>query len=168
MNGLKEKYGKDIKAVLEKYPEAQKRSAVMSLLFMAQQEDGFINKQDLADIAEILEMTTTEVASIVGFYTLYHEEPGGKYRIQVCTDLPCALRGAEEFLEQLCENIGIKVGETTEDGLVSVEAVKCLAACDKAPVFQVQSEEGISYHEYQSVETALELIEEWRKEEGKK
>jgi NADH-quinone oxidoreductase subunit E len=168
VNALKEKYEKEINAVLEKYPEEQKRSAVMPLLYIAQREDGFVSRQGLADIAEILEITTTEVASIVGFYTLYHNKPGGKYRIQVCTDLPCALRGAEEFLGQLCENIGIKVGETTRDGLVSVEAVKCLAACDKAPVFQVQSKDGISYHEYQSVETALELIEEWRKKEGKK
>ena len=166
MNALKEKYEKDIKAILAKYPEDQKRSAIMPLLYIAQREDGFVTKQDLADIAEILDMTTTEVASIVGFYTLYHDESGGKYRIQVCTDLSCALRGAEDFLEKLCENIGIKVGETSEDGLVSVEEVKCLAACDKAPVFQVQSEEGISYHEYQSVETAMELIEEWRKKEG--
>lgn len=168
MNALKEKYEKDIKAVLEKYPEEQKRSAVMPLLYIAQREDGFVSKQDLEDIANILVMTTTEVASIAGFYTLYHDKPGGKYRIQVCTDLPCALRGAEEFLEQLCENIGIKVGETTEDGLVSVEAVMCLAGCDKAPMFQVQTEDGISYHENQTVESAVELVEKRRKEEGKK
>ena len=64
--------------------------------------------QSMTDIAEILEVTTTDVASIVGFYTLYHDEPAGKYRIQVCNDLPCALRGADEFLEKLCENLGIQ------------------------------------------------------------
>ncbi len=167
MNALQEKYAKEIEAVLAKYPPERKRSAVMPLLYIAQREGGYITKQAMTDIAEILEMTATEVASIVGFYSLYHDEPGGKYRIQVCTDLPCALRGAEEFLEKLCENIGIKVGETTADGLVTIEGVMCLAGCDKAPMFQVQSEEGIEYHENQTVESTLDLIEEWRKKEGK-
>ena len=67
----------------------------------------------MAEIAAMLELDVTEVASIVGFYTLYHDEKAGKYRMQVCTDLPCALRGADKFLEALCGNLGIKVGETT-------------------------------------------------------
>jgi NADH-quinone oxidoreductase subunit E len=119
----------------------------------------------MIEIAELLDITPTEVASIVGFYTLYHDKPGGKYRIQVCNDLPCALRGADEFFKQLCENIGIRVGETTEDGLVSIEAVMCLAACDKAPMFQVQTDEGITYHENQTVESTMELIESWKQQE---
>ncbi|MEN8241420.1 MAG: NAD(P)H-dependent oxidoreductase subunit E [Chloroflexota bacterium] len=165
MNALQEKYTKDIEAVLEKYPEDRKRSAVMPLLYIAQREGGFVTKQDMADIGEIIGITSTEVASIVGFYTLYHDEQAGKYRIQVCTDMPCALRGAEEFLENLCGNLGIQVGETTEDGLVTIEEVKCLAGCDKAPMFQVQSETEIAYHEDQTVESTMELIENWRKEE---
>ncbi|MFN2145419.1 MAG: complex I 24 kDa subunit family protein [Anaerolineales bacterium] len=165
MNALQEKYKKDIEAVLEKYPADHKRSAVMPLLYIAQREGGYVTKQEMKDIAEILEMTPTEVASIVGFYTLYHDEESGKYRIQVCTDMPCALRGAEEFLEKLCDNLGIQVGETTEDGLVTIEAVKCLAGCDHAPMFQVQSETGIAYHEDQTVESTLALIDKWREEE---
>jgi NADH-quinone oxidoreductase subunit E len=165
VNALQEKYAKDIKAVLEKYPEEHKRSAVMPLLYIAQREGGFVTRQDMNDIAEILEMTATEVASIVGFYSLYHDEQSGKYRIQVCTDMPCALRGAEEFLEKLCDNLGIQVGETTKDGLVTIEEVKCLAGCDKAPMFQVQSETEIAYHENQTVESAMELVEKWRKED---
>ena len=137
----------------------------MPLLYIAQREGGFVSKHDLFEIAEILEITPTEVASIVGFYSLYHDKPEGKIRIQVCTDLPCALRGAEDFLEQLCESVGIKVGETTADGLITIESVMCLAACDHAPMFQVQSEEGISYHENQTVESATELIESYRKQE---
>lgn len=168
MNALKEKYGEEIERVLGKYPDEQRRSAVMPLLYIAQREDGHVTKQDRHDIAEILDITTTEVAGIVGFYTLYHDKLGGKYRIQVCNDLSCALRGADGFLEKLCDSLGIKVGETTEDGLVTVEGVMCLAACNAAPMFQVQSSEGITYHENQTVESALELIENWRKEEGKK
>lgn len=168
MNALKQQYGKEIDKVLKKYPDGRQQSAVMALLYMAQREDGYVTMQNMIDIAEILDMTPTEVAAIVGFYTLYHDEPGGKIRIQVCNDLPCALKGADEFLDKLCENLGIKVGETTEDGMVTVEVVKCLAGCDHAPLFQVQSRDRISYHEDQTVESAMEVIEELRKESGEK
>jgi len=165
VNAIQEKYAKEIEAILSKYPADRKRSAVMPLLYIAQREDGYVTKQDMTEIAEILDITPTEVASIIGFYTLYYEKPGGKYRIQVCNDLPCALRGADEFLQKLCENVGIQVGETTEDGLVTIEAVMCLAGCDKAPMFQVQTGDGIEYHENQTVESTLELIEGWKKQE---
>ena len=164
MNALLEKYPDEIKVILAKYPtdRAGKRSAVMPLMYLAQREDGHVTKDAFEQIAEICEITVTEVASIIGFYSLYYDEPSGKYHVQVCTDLPCALRGAEQFLENLCENLGIKVGETTPDGKVKVEAVMCLAGCDKAPMFQVQSPEGLEYHENQTVESALELINKLR------
>ncbi|MBE9524085.1 MAG: NAD(P)H-dependent oxidoreductase subunit E [Chloroflexi bacterium] len=167
MNKIAEKYTDEIQNILAKYPPEEKRSAVMALLYIAQREDGYVSKDDLKEIAEILEMSPTEVVSLVGFYSLYHDEQAGKYRIQVCTDLPCALRGADQFLTDLCENIGIKVGETTPDGLVTIEEVKCLAACDKAPMFQVQSGEGLEYHELQSVESTMALIDSWKKKESK-
>jgi NADH-quinone oxidoreductase subunit E len=166
VNALTQKYPQEIEAILAKYPADQKRAAVMPLLYLAQRDEGYIKKQSLADIAEILHLTTTDVAGIVGFYTLYHATPGGKYRIQVCNDLPCALRGADEFLQKLCENLGIKVGETTPDGLVTVEAVMCLAGCDRAPMFQVQTGEGLAYHENQTVDSALQLVEQFRSEAG--
>jgi NADH-quinone oxidoreductase subunit E len=165
VNELADKYSQEIEAILAKYPQDQRRSAVMPLLYLAQRGPGYITEQAMAEIAEILEITTTEVASIVGFYTLYYDQPSGKYHIQICTDLPCALRGADEFLEKLCAALEIQPGETTADGLVTVEGVMCLAACDKAPMFQLQSGEGISYHEEQTVESALGLIEELRKRE---
>lgn len=165
MNTLAEKYFDDIQAVLEKYPADQKQSAVMPLLYMAQREYGYVTKQAMQEIAEILDMSATEVASLVGFYSLYYDEEGGKYRVQVCTDLSCALRGAEEFLEKFCENLGIQVGETTPDGLVTVEEVKCLAGCDKAPMFQVQTGEGLTYYENQTEESALKQVERWRIQE---
>lgn len=167
MNILQEKYADEIQTILAKYPPDQKRAAVMPLLYLAQRASGFVTKQAMAEIGEILGISTTDVASIVGFYTLYYDEQGGKYRLQVCTDLPCALRGAEEFLDKLCENLGIQVGETTPDGLVTVERVMCLAGCDKAPMFQVQTGEGLSYHEEQSVESAMKLVETWRKGGGR-
>lgn len=156
---LEKKYAKEVKQILAKYPPEYKRSAVMPLLYLAQREEGYVNREAMKDIAHILEITETDVASIVGFYTLYHDKKAGKYRMQVCNDLPCALRGADEFLDKLCENLGIKVGETTEDGLVTLEAVTCLAACDRAPMFQTQGPDGIKYHEYMTVDRTMELIE---------
>ena len=164
MNKLQEKYADDIQKHLAKYPPDQKRSAVMPLLYIAQREGGHVSKHDIEDIAEICGITTSQVVSIIGFYTLYHDEPAGKIRIQVCTDLPCALRGADKFLEELCEALGIQPGETTPDGLITLEAVMCLAACDKAPMFQAQSGDGLEYHEHMTVEKTLDLIEGWKKE----
>ena len=113
----------------------------------------------MQEIAKMLDITETEVASIIGFYTLYHDKKAGKYRMQVCTDLPCALRGADEFMQKLCGNLGIKVGETTEDGIVTLEEVTCLAACDRAPMFQTQGPDGIKYHENMNVDKTMELIQ---------
>src|SRR3990170_4170089 len=163
---LAEKYAQEIDRILAKYPPDQKRSAVMPLLYLAQREEGYVSKQDMLEIAELLEITSTEVGSIVGFYTLYYEKPGGKYRLQVCTDLPCALRGADQYLENLCENLGILVGETTPDGLVTLERVMCLAACDRAPMFQIHSPEGLTYHEDQTVESTHKIVEDLRMREA--
>lgn len=160
---LADTHSSEIKAILKKYPAEQKRSAVMPLLFLAQREYGHITPAALVEVAELLDLDPTEVGSLVGFYTLYHDEAAGKYRIQICTDLPCALRGAEEFARQICENIGIRLGETTEDGMVTVEEVMCLAGCDKAPMFQVQDAEGIHYHENQTPESAMEVIDKLKK-----
>src|SRR5262245_4675107 len=155
---LAEKYPKEVQQILPKYPPEGKRSAVMPLLFLAQREEGYVNDGAMRDIAKILDITETDVASIVRFYTLYRDKKAGKYHIQVCTDLPCALRGAEEFFDDLCNNLGIKVGETTSDGFLTLEAVTCLAACDKAPMFQTQGPDGIKYHENMNVDKTMELI----------
>lgn len=163
MNEFKAQYAEEIQKTLAKYPPENKRSAVMPLLYLAQREMGYIQKQTIDDIADVLEINPTEVASIVGFYTLYHDHPGGRYRLQVCTDLPCALRGADQFLQDLCGNLGIKVGEISADGLITIEEVTCLAGCHRAPMFQLQGDGDISYHENQSVDAALELIAELKK-----
>jgi NADH-quinone oxidoreductase subunit E len=154
---LKEKYSEEVNAIFAKYEN--KRSAVMPLLYLAQREGGYVTKESMAEIAEMLEIETTEVASIVGFYSLYHDEKAGKFRMQVCADLPCALRGADKFLESLCQNLGVKVGETTSDGLVTVESVMCLAGCDKAPMFQLQEGDRVTYHENMTVDRTMELVE---------
>lgn len=155
---LAEKYRSEIETILSRYPAEQKRSAVMSLLYLAQREYGRVTPEAVEEIASLLGVEPTQVGSLLGFYSLFYDRPGGRYRIQICTDLPCALRGAEEFAQELCQRLGIELGGTTADGLVTVEPVMCLAACDRAPVFQVQGPDGIHYHENQSVESALEFI----------
>jgi len=165
MNNLLEKYNDEVQTILNKYPADEKRSAVMPLLYVAQREKMYVSQQDMAEVAEIIGVSSTDVASIVGYYSLYYDKPGGQFRIQVCTDLPCALRGAHQFMEGLCHKLGLDHhhGGTTSDGKVTVEGVMCLAACDKAPMFQLQSGDGIFYHENQTVERALELVEKLRK-----
>ncbi len=162
MNEILTKYKEEVERVLAKYPGNFKRSAVMPLLYLVMRERGHVTRAQMAEIGEILGISTTEVASIAGFYSLYYEEPHGRYHIQVCNDLPCAMRGAEEFLQKLCDYLGVKPGGTTQDGLFTVEAVKCLAACHRAPMFQVQGEGEINYRENQTLETAVAWIEEVR------
>ena len=161
---LAEKYPKEVEKLLAKYPPEQKRSAIMPLLYLAQREEGYVDRHAIRDIAQMLEISDTEISSIIGFYTLYHDKPEGKLRLQICNDLPCALRGADQFLADLCEKLGIEPGGTTADGLITVEAVMCLAACDKAPMFQTQGVDGIKYHEHMTVESTMELIENFKKE----
>lgn len=163
MNQLLNQYSAEVAQIMAKYPAEAKKSAVMPLLYLAQRQTGFVTKQNLSDISEITRLSITDVDSVVGFYTLFHNDPhAGRYRIQVCNDLPCALRGADEFLAQLCQNIGVKVGETTPDGLFTVEAVTCLAGCHRAPLFQVQGDGDIAYHENQTPESAMAVLEALR------
>jgi NADH-quinone oxidoreductase subunit E len=160
---LAEKYPKEVQKILAKYPPEHKRSAVMPLLYLAQRAGGYVDRHAIREISKLLDITDTEISSIIGFYTLYHDKPAGQLRIQVCTDLPCALRGADQFLVDLCANLGIEPGGTTPDGLVTVEAVMCLAACDKAPMFQTQGPDGIKYHENMTVEKTMEWLDELKK-----
>lgn len=166
MNKLLETYPQEVAHILAKYPPEQKRSAVMPLLYLAQRQSGYLTKQSINEVADIASISATEVASVVGFYTLYHEDDSPRYRLQVCTDLSCALRGADEFLEKLCQNLVLKVGEASADGLLMVEEVTCLAGCDRAPMLQLQGDGEIAYHENLTVETTLELVEGLRRKAG--
>jgi NADH-quinone oxidoreductase subunit E len=168
VNELQSKYSAEIQQILAKYPPDQRASAVMPLLYLAQRQSGYIDRQSVQDIAEIIGLSTTDIDALIGFYTLYHDQPAGRYRLQVCTDLPCALRGAEDFLHNLCANLGVKVGETTPDGLFTIEEVTCLAGCHRAPLFQLQGDSEIAYHEDQTVDTALALVNELRRRAAEK
>lgn len=158
MNQMLKKYPDEIEKIMTRYPKERRRAAVMPLLHLAQAEEGFVSRAALKEIAEITDISVTEVASVVGFYTLFHDEPVGKIRLQVCTDVACDLRGAKEYLVDLCGQLGIKPGETTADGLITIEEVKCLAACDKAPMFQAQIGDDLEYHENQTPARTLDWL----------
>jgi NADH-quinone oxidoreductase subunit E len=164
MNALAQQYPEDVRRILAKYPVDQKRSAVMPLLYLAQRQSSYITRQAILDIAELAEISATEVMSVVGFYSLYHEREEGHYRVQVCTDLSCALRGADPFLQKLCQNLGIKVGGTTPDGMITIEEVTCLAGCDKGPMFQLQGDGKLLYYENQTEESAMQVIDGLRQQ----
>jgi NADH-quinone oxidoreductase subunit E len=155
---LAEKHAERITRAFSKYPD--KRSAVMSLLYIAQEEYGWITPEAIVEVAELCDLDPTQVRSISGFYTMYSEQPKGKYWLQVCTDLSCALRGADAFHKELLEHLGISEGETTDDGLFTVEHVMCLAGCDRAPMLQC----NFHYHENLDIEKVKALIAQWRSE----
>jgi NADH-quinone oxidoreductase subunit E len=156
---LSEVEQQELHQILKKYPD--KRSAVLSALYIAQRRQNYLTDEDVQDVARALDMNTTEVQAIIGFYTLLRKEPTGTYLIQVCTDLPCALRGAEDFYHRLCERLGLPPeGGTTADGLFTVEEVVCLAACDKAPVAQI----NLDYYESLTDEKIDAVIAALRKE----
>jgi NADH-quinone oxidoreductase E subunit len=155
---LAEKYAAEIEEILGKYPD--KRSAVLPVMYLAQQEYGYMSKEAMVDVATVLDLDPTHVLSLAGFYTLYYEEPVGRYVLEVCNDLPCALRGADEFLEMMCRKLDIPLDGTTADGLFTVKAVMCLAACDKAPMLQC----NLKYEENLDEEKFDALISRLREE----
>ena len=157
-NRLQEKYPEIIKGVLARYPS--RKSAILSLMHLAQEEYGHMSQQAMADVAEIVEVSPTHVLSLAGFYTLFYEEPVGKYVLEVCVDLACALRGADEFVEMASRKLGIGPDETTEDGLFTLKKVMCLAACDRAPMLQC----NLKYVENLDEEKFDALIEQLRAE----
>ena len=158
---LTEKYPKEIEAILAKYPD--KRSAVLPVMYLAQEAYGYMSKEAMRDVAAVLELDPTHVLSLAGFYTLFYEEPVGKYVLEICNDLPCALRGADEFVEMVCRKLDVPVDGTTEDGLVTVKTVMCLAACDKAPMMQV----NLKYEENLDEEKFDALIARLREQAAK-
>jgi len=152
------KYEARIQHHFAKYPD--KRSAVMPLLYIAQEEYGWVNEDGIREVAQLCELDPTHIKSIAGFYTMYSERPKGKYWLQVCTDLACALRGADAFHQELKDYLDVEEGGTSADGLFTVEHVMCLAACDKAPMLQC----NFHYMEDLDMEKMKAFIEQKRAE----
>jgi len=158
MGKLKEKHADVIEGLLARYPT--QKSAVLGLMHLAQEEYGYMSEEAMEEVADIVGVHPTHVLSLAGFYSLYYEEPVGKYVLEICNDLACALRGADDFVEMACDKLGIAVDGTTEDGLFTIKTVMCLAACDKAPMLQC----NLKYEENLDEEAFDALIDRLRAE----
>jgi NADH-quinone oxidoreductase subunit E len=142
---LSEAWHARARGILARYPDGQARSALLSLLYLAQAEHGFVSGSAMSEIAELLGLTRAEVQAVATFYTMFKREPQGRWLVSVCTQPSCALAGGTALKDRLEGELGIACGETTPDGAVSLEEVECLCACDGAPVFSVNYEnfEGV-------------------------
>lgn len=122
---------------LAKYPADRKRSAVIPMLIYAQDETGAITDELVEEVAKRTGVTPLQVNEVVGFYSMFHRKPQGKYHVQVCTNISCLLVGGMELWEQACHKLGIGHKQNTADGLISLEEVECMGACSWAPAVQV-------------------------------
>ena len=128
--------------ILARYPEGRQRSAVMPLLRLAQERDGYVTPEAISEIANILGLSSAEVLAVASFYTMYHLSPKGRHVVSVCHNLSCSMMGAEGVIARLREELGIGTGaDTSPDGEFTLERAECLAACDSAPVVQVDYEQ---------------------------
>jgi NADH-quinone oxidoreductase subunit E len=130
---------------LAKYPPDRKESAVMSALAIAQDEKGYLTPDVMAFVARYLGMPPIAVEEVASFYTMYDLAPAGKYKLCVCTNLPCALRGATEAVAHLQRKLGIGFDETTPDGLFTLKEGECFGACGDAPVMLVNNKTMVSF-----------------------
>ncbi len=135
---LSDKYAAEIAGILARYPI--KNSAVLPLCYVAQDEYGHLSIDHIQEVADILEMPYTDVYEVATFYSLLYTEPVGKWVLQVCDDNPCCFTGTEELVADLEERLGIRAGETTPDKLFTLQRVKCIGACHRAPVMQANLE----------------------------
>jgi NADH-quinone oxidoreductase subunit E len=122
---------------LNKYPADRKRSAMIPMLIYAQDEVGSVTDELVQEVATRVGVTPLQVEEVVGFYSMLHKKPMGKYHVQVCTNISCLILGGAELWEQACHKLGIGHKQVTADGLVSLEEVECMGACSWAPAVQV-------------------------------
>ena len=128
-----------------KYPPEQKQSAVMACLAIVQQESGFVSAESEKVVADYLGMAPIAVREVTTFYNMYNQRPVGKYKLNVCTNLPCQLRDGGRALKHLEHRLGVHMGETTPDGLFSLQQSECLGACADSPVLLVNDRTMCSF-----------------------
>ena len=143
--------------IISKYPPDRKRSAVLAALYLVQEQQGFLTGNAMRHIAPLLDLTPAEVEDVATYYVMFFREPVGKYVLQVCRTLSCALNGAERVTEALSEKLGINVGETDASGMFTLLEFECLGACDRAPIVMVNNEH---WHEHASPESCGRLIDD--------
>ncbi len=143
--------------VLAKYPADRKRSAVLAALYLVQEQQGYLTASAMRHVAGILDMTPAQVDDVATYYVMFFKERVGKYVLQVCRTLSCALNGAERVTESLSEKLGLKVGETDASGMFTLLEYECLGACDRAPVVMVNNEH---WHEHATPESCAQLVDD--------
>jgi len=132
--------------VVARYPPERRKSAILFALYLAQSQQGYLTAAAMRHVAEQIRCTPAEVEDVVSYYTMFYTRPVGKYVLNVCRTLSCALLGAERVTESLCETLGIQPGETDASGMFTLVEVECLGACDRAPVVMVNDDwhEGLT------------------------
>jgi NADH-quinone oxidoreductase subunit E len=140
-DSTKARFAKEV----SKYPADQGQSAVMACLAIVQQESGYISSETEREIAEYLGMAAIAVHEVTAFYNMYNQRPVGKYKLNVCTNLPCQLRDGTTALHYLERKLGIAMGETTADGMFTLQQSECLGACADSPVMLVNDRHMCSY-----------------------
>ena len=141
-----------------KYPADQKQSAVMACLAIVQQEQGYVSVESEKAVAEYLGMPPIAVHEVTTFYNMYNQQPLGKYKFNVCTNLPCQLRDGEKALQHLCKRLGVDEGGTTADGLFTVQKSECLGACADAPVMLVNDRQMVSFMTNERLDDLVETL----------
>lgn len=124
-------------AIVQRYPPERRRSAVLPALYLAQYQQGYITANAIRHVAVLLGITRADVEDVVSYYTMFYTRPVGKFVINVCRTLSCAVNGAELVTQALCDRLAIKPGQTDASGTFTVQEVECLGACDRAPVLMI-------------------------------
>jgi NADH-quinone oxidoreductase subunit E len=145
-------------AEVSKYPLDQKQSAVMACLAIVQQEQGWVSGEAEAEIAAYLGMAAIAVREVTTFYNMYNQQPVGRFKLNVCTNLPCQLRDGQNALAHVCARLGVAEGGTTADGLFTVQQSECLGACADAPVMLVNDRQMISFMSNDRIDDLLATL----------
>jgi NADH-quinone oxidoreductase subunit E len=155
----------EINKILLQYPEDKRKSALLPILHVVQNEtDGWLQIETMNKVAALLQIKPIEVYEVATFYTMFRIEPVGKYVIEVCQTGPCMICGAEKLVSYLEKKLGIQVGQTTPDGQFTLTTVECLGACGYAPMFQI----GETYYENLTEEKVDEILASLSKNESPK
>ena len=141
-----------------KYPADQKASAVMACLAIVQQEQGFVSRENEEAVADYLGMPPIAVHEVTTFYNMYNQQPLGRFKFNVCTNLPCALRDGDKALEHLCRKFGVEPYGTSADGLFTVQPSECLGACADAPVMLVNDRQMVSFMSNERLDDLVDTL----------
>ncbi|MAF92231.1 MAG: NADH-quinone oxidoreductase subunit NuoE [Bdellovibrionota bacterium] len=146
-----------IKSEMQRYET--KQSAIIPALYQVQEQYGWVSKEALDFLADLMEIPVAEIREVFTFYTMFNQKPTGKFHLQVCTNISCSMAGGRELTDYICKKLNVKPGDTTADGKFSVSKVECLGSCDTAPVMQ----NNFEYHENLNEAKIDQIIESLQK-----